>query len=119
MITSSVKMILVPKKREIVLELIGLIIELTQVQPGCISCCVYQDVKNRNIIIYVEKWKRQVDLERHIRSPRYLNILSAIDISSEPPEICFDTITDTYGLEFIKAIRSEKENSDINDTETS
>jgi quinol monooxygenase YgiN len=112
LITATVKMRVTREDRKMVLELISSIVGPTRAQPGCLSCLTYQDVKNQNIIIYEEKWKRQADLERHIRSNRYLNILSAIDMSSEPPEIRFDTITGTRGMEFIKAIRGGTENKE-------
>jgi hypothetical protein len=46
------------------------------------------------------------ELHRHIQSPLYLQILAAIDLASELPEICFQEVASSQGLELIEALRT-------------
>lgn len=105
MIEVSVKLNVIPEIRETVLEILYSLLEPMRVIPGCISCHLYQDVENQNRITYVETWRNQTDLERHISSAQYKNILFAIEMGTEPPEINFKTITNSSGMETITSLR--------------
>jgi quinol monooxygenase YgiN len=105
MITATLRVTVPADRRNEVLDLLRSVIEPTQVEPGCLSCRLYQDLENEEGLLFEEEWKTQADLDRHIRSDRYLKILAAIDMSSKPPEIRFNTIARTKGIEAIRAAR--------------
>jgi quinol monooxygenase YgiN len=69
--------------------------------PGCMSCQGYQDVDNPNRLILVEEWESLEDLEKHIATDEYRKKLSFMDLSSQPPEILFHTVSETRGMDLI------------------
>ncbi|HEX3035677.1 MAG TPA: antibiotic biosynthesis monooxygenase, partial [Thermodesulfobacteriota bacterium] len=72
-----------------------------RVQPGCISCYFYQDVENENAFILVEEWTTRETLEGHIREKNYRKLLALMDFLSEPPQVKFNTISSTQGMEYV------------------
>jgi quinol monooxygenase YgiN len=83
-------------------------IEPTRVETGCISCSLYKDLYNPSIIVWMEEWKTQADLERHLNSPQYKKVLAVFDMSSTPPDLCFNTVVKTKGLQLIAEARGRK-----------
>ncbi len=77
----------------------------TEVSPGFIRCRILQDMDNQQLLTYSEEWRTDKDLEEHIRSARYRQLLVIIDQSIAKPEICYYTVTKTKGLEKIEALR--------------
>ena len=68
-------------------------------RPGCRSCRVYQDLEN------AEEWSTSAALTRYLRSDLYRTILAVMESASEPPELRFDTNSDTAGVDLVKAVR--------------
>jgi len=93
------------EKRIDAINTIKSIIEPTMVLPGCQSCKLYYDVENDDLMVLLEEWHSQEDLERHIRSDDFRNILAAMDLGSEPPIPEFHTVSSTAGMELIEKIR--------------
>ena len=58
--------------------------------------------------MFEEKWRSDEDLQRHIRSECYQKVLLVMEMAVRPPEIRFDTITDTSGVEIIEKARIRK-----------
>ena len=108
MIVASVRMVVSPEERQHVADLIRPIIEPTLVQPGCAGCRIYQDFNDEDVLTYEEVWQSQETLERHLRSEMFENILAAIDLATQPPEIHFNTVSRSDGFEVIYAARKVK-----------
>jgi quinol monooxygenase YgiN len=77
------------------------------VKRGCIGCFVSQDVQDAEIIRYEELWESSDDMERHLRSDDYRKILFAMEMSSHAPDVRFNKIEETTGMETIKRVRQE------------
>ncbi|HOP47099.1 MAG TPA: antibiotic biosynthesis monooxygenase [Desulfobacteraceae bacterium] len=105
MVIATVRIVLMHKKKKEALKILHSVTELTQFKPGCINCHIYQDMENENTITLEEIWETKSDLERHIRSEQYRKILAVIDMSDEQPDINFNWISHTSGLEVVKAVR--------------
>jgi quinol monooxygenase YgiN len=106
MIQATLRMDFAPAKIDEVQKILGSIVERIRVNAGCISCSVYQDVDNKHLIVFEEKWRSNEDLQRHLRSEDYRKVLLVMDMAIIPPEVRFDTITDTGGVEIIESARS-------------
>jgi hypothetical protein len=52
-------------------------------------------------------WKSEEDLEIHIRSDEYRNLLLALEMAIKKPEIRFDNISSSTGIETIERARSQ------------
>ena len=86
-----------------------LIVEPTKIQTGCISCRLYQDSDEPDVVFLVEEWKSRKELDRHLNSDQYRIVLSLMEASDQFSEIKLSTISKTEGLEAIEAVRSGKE----------
>lgn len=87
--------------REEIVRTLRAMIERTRVKNGCIACRLYYDVDDPNLLTWVEEWESREDLERHVQSPRFRSILAALDMCSSQPEIRFDTVIETDGMQLI------------------
>ncbi|MFC1516730.1 antibiotic biosynthesis monooxygenase [Thermodesulfobacteriota bacterium] len=80
---------------------------VTQFEPSCISTRVYRGVDEARAIMIEELWTSEEDILRHLRSEEYRRILLVIEMAEEPPEIRFDTIRHSSGLEAIEKVRNQ------------
>ena len=82
-----------------------------QAQPHCQSCRIYEEDGYDEAICYMERWDSEPEFERHIRSELYRRILAAAELSRLAPEITFDFVTNTRGLDLVKALRGAQDQS--------
>lgn len=92
-------------RRKEILEALRRFKQSTEISGGCIGCHISREVDKRNTIIYWEEWQTRQDLERHIHSPKYRQLLEIIELSAQKPEIKFLTITNIEGLEVVETVR--------------
>jgi len=52
-----------------------------------------------------EVWKSEKDLNLHLRSNEYRNVLLVLEMALKQPEIRFDTISSSTGIETIEKAR--------------
>lgn len=104
MILATLRMTVQPEKRSDFLKTIRGMLEPTRVERGCVSYRLYEDIENKNAFALVGEWKTQEDLENHIRTDNYRKLLALMDSLSEPPDLQFNTISHTEGIELIESI---------------
>ena len=109
MITAMLRIDVGDDKRAEVNRLLRSLIGPTRVETGCISCRLYSEADNPNIVTWMEEWRSEDDLRRHLQSPQYRKILAALDMSDVQPEIRFDTVVETAGMRLIAEARGVKE----------
>jgi quinol monooxygenase YgiN len=75
--------------------------------PGCLrsELCARIEDEEENMLIFTEEWKDMDSLMARLRDDGMHVLLSALDWASDPPEIRFDTISETRGMELIAACR--------------
>ncbi len=108
MITSTIRITVSDSLNSEIVRLLRSLIEPTRVETGCISCGLYKDLRDPDILIWVEDWDTQDDLERHLRSSQYKKVLAALDMSDVQPELRFDTVVETRGMQLIAEARGVK-----------
>jgi quinol monooxygenase YgiN len=106
MVHAALRMVIHPDKRWDALEVLTSMIERIRDKPGCISCRVYQDVQQDEALLFEEMWSTEEDLMLHLRSEEYRNVLLVVEMSKEPPEIGFHSISGSTGIETIKKARN-------------
>jgi len=109
MIHATLRMVLPAQKAKEALEILRSVTERTRVQPGCISCRIYHDAQEENVIMVDELWRTQEELDRHLRSPEYRNVLLVVEMAHEKPEISFCEFSGSTGFETIEKARSRGE----------
>jgi quinol monooxygenase YgiN len=100
MIIATIKMKITREKHPDILNMLGSIAERTKNKTGCSSCSVCVDTKDDSII-FEEVWKSENDLQYHLRSDDYKYILLIMEMAIEPPDVRFNTISMTTGVETI------------------
>lgn len=106
-IVVTLRMLVQPEKRRDLLETIRGMLEPTRVERGCLSYRLYEDVEHRNAFVLLEEWETQQDLERHIRTDNQQRILALMDLLSEQPELRFNTVSHTAGMDLIENVLRE------------
>jgi quinol monooxygenase YgiN len=97
-------MIVQPERRSDLLETMRGMLEPARVERGCLSYRLYEDVENRNAFVLLEEWATQKDLESHIRTENQRRLLALIDLLSEQPELQFNTVSHTAGMDLIENV---------------
>ena len=112
-VLSILRVTVTSRRRKGALDLLNFIAGPIRNLPGCMSCQAYQDVDNPNRLTLVEEWESLEELEKHIGTDDYRNKLSMMDLSSQPPEIFFHTVSETRGIDLITAVRNRGESKEL------
>jgi quinol monooxygenase YgiN len=106
-ITGTVRFLPPTDRRADVLEILRSIQGSARTQPGCVAFDIYAEQGPESAILLIERWETDAALEAHLRSEIYRSILGAIELSGELPEIRFEHVAATQGLELIERTRRE------------
>lgn len=105
MIHSKVRIVLHGDRLSEAVAILGPMAERTRAERGCLGCQLHQDVLEENALILEEEWASEADLERHLRSPDYRQLLLIMELATLPPEVSFDTVSGSTGFETIQKAR--------------
>ena len=105
MIIATLRMSVPPEKKDDILRTLRIVTGPTRAQLSCISCIIYQDVEDENVVSFVQEWESWEALDEYIRSDIYRKILAVMELANQPPEIKFITAVKTEGLELIEEVR--------------
>lgn len=106
MIVSTIRMAIPAEKHNDALKIIRSIAVLSRDTPGCLSFTIQRDIEDSDILTLQSNWKAEADLCRHVRSEEYRNLLIVVEMSLKQPEITFDNVSSSTGIETIEKIRS-------------
>lgn len=106
MIQATLRIVVNREKRDAALELMESLIGPMHLVPGCIGCRLYHDLENENGLAIVQEFESETALHNFIRSNEYPKILALMDLSSDPPEVLFDQISETEGIELVEDLRT-------------
>jgi quinol monooxygenase YgiN len=104
-IVGTLRIVPLPHRRAEVLDVLETIREPVLAQPGCAACHIYEEQGPERAVVLVEMWENQAALETHLRSETYRLVLGAIELSGSPPEVRFDHVSATEGMELIERSR--------------
>ena len=106
MVLVTIRMAIRSKKYDEALKILRSTAEWSRIKPGCLSSRIYDDVQEDNVLMFEEIWRSEEDLEHHLRSDEYLKVLLVLEMAVKQPEIRFDTISSSTGIETIEKARS-------------
>ncbi len=106
MILSMVRIVPAPTRRVELLEVLHTVEGPTRAQPGCGMCHIYHEDGPDQAVLLCEQWESEAALHCHVCSEPYQRVLAALELSSQPPEICFYHVAVTQGIELIHQLRS-------------
>jgi len=93
-------------RRRDVVDVLRSLQEPVLAQPGCTAFRIYEEQGPDRAVVLVERWDSEETLDAHLRSESYRRILGAIELSGGPPEICFDYVSASEGMELIERSRN-------------
>jgi quinol monooxygenase YgiN len=106
MILATLRMAIPVQKRGEALKILKSMVARNQAQPDCVFCRVCEDALEDNVLQFEQMWKSEEEFERHLRSDQYHKVLLVLEMALKQPEIRFDTISDSTGIETIEKARS-------------
>jgi quinol monooxygenase YgiN len=107
MVLVTIRMAIRSKKYDEALKILRSTAEWSRIKPGCLSSRIYDDVQEDNVLMFEEIWRSEEDLEHHLRSDEYLKVLLVLEMAVKQPDIRFDTISSSTGIETIEKARSQ------------
>jgi quinol monooxygenase YgiN len=107
MIQAMIKVRLPASRMKEAMAILRPLVESTKTVPGCVDCELYRDVLEETVLVFHDLWDDQESLQRHLRSERYRDLLLVMEMAKEVPEVRFDEISHTSGLEAIERARTD------------
>jgi quinol monooxygenase YgiN len=105
MVLAKIRITTSAKKFGEALRILKSMAEQCSVQPGCLSSRVYRGGEEDNVLLFEQLWSNEAELERHLRSDDYRQVLLVLEMAMKQPEIRFDTILSSTGIETIEKAR--------------
>ena len=105
MILATIRMKISPQKHGEALKILKSIVEVNRILPGCLRCRIYEDIQEDDVILYEEMWQSEEELAQHLRSDEYRKVLLVMEMALYHPEVGFNTLTSSTGIETIEKAR--------------
>jgi quinol monooxygenase YgiN len=105
MTIGTVRILPPPDRYAAVLEVLRSVQGPIRAQPGCAACDIFDEKGPEPAILLFERWGTEEAFEAHVRSDVYRRILGAIDLSGDRPDVRFDRVTSSEGIELIERRR--------------
>jgi len=109
MICFSLRLVVPAAKRLEIIGSIGALLAPTRVQPDCLSARLCIDAGDPNAVTLVQEWASRSQLDRYLASDAGRLLLEAMEASRVAPEVRFDTIQQSGGMEVFAQARSQRE----------
>ena len=74
-----------------------------RLESGCLGCSAWMD--SDSTVRYAEEWATEADIRRRVRSESFTSLLAVVE-SAQEPQVQFDFVTATRGLDFVAEVRS-------------
>ena len=106
MVHATIRMIIPLQKRGEALRILRSMADQCKVQSGCLGCHIYGDIQEDNVLIFEEMWRNEKDLIQHLQSKKYHDVLLVMEMALKHPEVRFNTVSTSTGMETIEKARS-------------
>ncbi len=106
LIRSSIRLQIPLKKQSEALDILESVREQTQFESSCHHVRIYRETNEPEAILIEEVWTHEEDLNRHLKSDVYRRILLVVEMANAAPEIRFDKIIQSSGIDTIVKARS-------------
>jgi quinol monooxygenase YgiN len=107
MIIATINIRVIQEKRAELLQTLRSMTKQILKEKGCKGCNFYQAVEDENAFTLVEEWDTQEEMDNHMKSDMFGALLGTKNLLSEPPEIKFEVVSYTAGIEVVEKAREE------------
>ena len=108
MILATLRIAIPLEKRGEALKILKSVVARNKAQPDCVFCRICEDALEDNVLQFEEMWRSEEELERHLRSDQYHKVLLVMEMALKHPEVRFDTVTSSRGIETIEKARGQE-----------
>jgi quinol monooxygenase YgiN len=108
MIVVRIAMNVLPEKQKELVQTILSMIGPMEKEAGCLSCALFCNVEDKNLLDLFEEWQTRKDLDRHLRSEMFSVLLGTKSLLCDPSQIQIHTVSHSEGMETVKAARGKK-----------
>ncbi len=102
MVRATIRISIPLQRRGEVLNILSSVSERCRFEEGCLNGRVYLDAEAEPVFMLDQLWASMPDLERYLRSEEFRKVLLVLEMSLEPPEVRFEEIARTSGVEAIE-----------------
>jgi quinol monooxygenase YgiN len=106
MVLATLRMAIPLQKRGEALKILKSMVARNQARNDCVFCRICEDALEDNILQFEEMWRSEEELESHLCSYEYHQVLLVLEMAMRQPEIRFYTISSSTGIETIERARS-------------
>jgi quinol monooxygenase YgiN len=107
-IVVRIAMNVLPEKQKELVQTILSMIGPMEKEAGCLSCALFCNVEDKNLLNLFEEWQTRKDLDRHLRSEMFSVLLGTKSLLRDPSQIQIHTVSHSEGMETVKAARGKK-----------
>ena len=75
--------------------------------PKCLSCQLSTEMGEQTGICYMEEWKDEESLQRHLRSPSFSQLAELMERATERPRVEFTLPSGIRGIDYAEEVRGE------------
>lgn len=105
MIVGTLRLLPAPNRRAEVIAILRTVQGPVLAQPGCGAFQIFEEQAPERAVVLVERWESEEALQTHLRSENYRRILGAIELSRGQPELRFDYVSATEGMDLVERSR--------------
>lgn len=100
-------MSVLPEKRKEVYQTLPSLIELPEIERGCLSYGIFWSIEDENVFSLISEWTSRQELDHHLRSDKFGILLGIKSLLSEPIMINIFTVSDFEGIEAVNSARKK------------
>jgi quinol monooxygenase YgiN len=108
MIIATINMTLPEKEFDQGLIILKSLALQSKVHDGCLSSQIYCNSQDENSLMFQQIWNDEESLTNHLCSDEYQQVLLVLEMATKKPEIRFDTVSTSTGIETIQKARDRK-----------
>ncbi len=105
MIVVRITMNVLPEKQKELVQTLLSMIELTEMEAGCLSFALFCNMEDKNLLNLLEEWQSRKDLDQHLQSDIFGVLLGTKSLLIEPHGIQIYTINRSEGMEAVHTAR--------------
>ena len=76
-----------------------------QLDRGCEHAELARDTEDESVLIYLEDWENQEQMDRRLRSDRFGALLELMEACPAPPLLELRFVSDVRGLDYVASVR--------------
>ncbi|MDB4304224.1 antibiotic biosynthesis monooxygenase [Desulfosarcina sp.] len=108
MIVVRITMNVLPEKQKELVQTLLSMIELTEMEVGCLSFALFCNMEDKNLLNLLEEWQSRKDLDQHLQSDIFGVLLGTKSLLIEPHGIHIYTIGQSEGMEAVHSARGKE-----------